>query len=254
MPGSIQSIERAAAVLQLLGSAGRPMGLQEVAAALELPKATAHGIVRTLFQVGFVDQERSSGRYRLGNGLQTLGTSGMDSHELRSRSMNWTDRLAARTGLEVHLGVAVPGGVQLVHHVFRPDNSAQRLRLGEVQPLHATALGKALLAYAPSSTTPLSELALERYTARTCVDASVLGAQLGEIRFLGHACDDGEFQPDVASVAAPIRRYGGLTVGALAVTGPRDRLVDALGEPRRKAVEQTVLAARSVSTQLEESR
>src|SRR5262245_45788003 len=55
VPGAIQSIERAAAVLRLLGSTDRPLGLNELAAALDLPRPTAHGIVRTLRDVGFVD-------------------------------------------------------------------------------------------------------------------------------------------------------------------------------------------------------
>jgi DNA-binding IclR family transcriptional regulator len=66
MPGPIQSIERAAAVLRLLGGAGRPLALAEIAAPLDLPRPTAHGILRTLRDVGFVDQDRDTGRYSLG--------------------------------------------------------------------------------------------------------------------------------------------------------------------------------------------
>ena len=62
MPGSIQSIERAAAVLRLLASTDRPLGLAELAAALDLPRPTAHGIVRTLRDVGFVEQDAAAAR------------------------------------------------------------------------------------------------------------------------------------------------------------------------------------------------
>ena len=68
MPGSIQSIERAAAMLRLLGSTGRALGINEIAAALDLPRPTAHGIVRTLREVGFVEQDASA-RYLLGSAL-----------------------------------------------------------------------------------------------------------------------------------------------------------------------------------------
>ena len=59
----MQSIERAAAILRLLGGAGRPLALAEIAAPLDLPRPTAHGILRTLRDVGFVDQDRDTGRY-----------------------------------------------------------------------------------------------------------------------------------------------------------------------------------------------
>ena len=101
MPGAIQSIERAAAVLRLLGSTDRPLGLNELAAALDLPRPTAHGIVRTLRDVGFVDQDAFSARYRLGSALQELGRGGWDRHDLRARAMNWADSLAGSTGLQL---------------------------------------------------------------------------------------------------------------------------------------------------------
>src|SRR3954467_8257677 len=155
VPGSIQSIERAAAVLRLLGSTDRPLGLGEIAAALDLPRPTAHGIVRTLREVGFVEQRTDSTRYVLGPGLHELGRGGWDPHDLRAHAMNWADSLASSTGLAVQLGVVGEGVVKLVHHVFRPDVSPQRIRTGESQPLHATALGKCLLAFAPVATPPV---------------------------------------------------------------------------------------------------
>ncbi|MDQ3627709.1 MAG: IclR family transcriptional regulator [Actinomycetota bacterium] len=253
MPGSIQSIERAAAVLHLLGASSGPLRLGEIAVALDLAKPTTHGIVATLCDVGFVAQDRASGRYGLGRGLSELGSGGIDPHELRSRAMNWTDRLAARTRLTVHLGVLDGATLRLVHHVFRPDDSAQRLRTGERQPLHATALGKVLLAFAPGLR-PLGTLALDEYTTRTYADLGSLEDEIDTVRREGHAVDVGEREPDIAGIAAPIRRHDGLTVGALGVIGRRDQVLSASGKPRRRLLEHTMAAARAVSAQLEEAR
>ncbi|MBW0093049.1 helix-turn-helix domain-containing protein, partial [Pseudonocardia sp. KRD-188] len=173
MPGSIQSIERAAAVLRLLGSTDRPLGINEIAAALDLPRPTAHGIVRTLREVGFVEQGPSS-RYVLGDALRELGRGGWDRHDLRARALNWADSLAGSTGLAVQIGVPDAGAVRLVHHVFRPDGTPQTIRTGEEQPLHATALGKCLLAFAPVATPPPRELSLTPYTGRTCASLPAL--------------------------------------------------------------------------------
>lgn len=261
MPGSIQSIERAAAVLQLLGAAREPVALSEIAQTLALAKPTVHGIIRTLCDVGFVGQEHDTGRYLLTGRLATLGE-GLDPHLLRSRAMTWADGLAARTGLEVQIGItgavagaaAAPGGVdtlEVLHHVFRPDGSPQRLRVGEHQPLHATALGLVLLAFAPS-TARLHRLPMTRYTASTVVDREVLGRLVRAVRRQGWAHLDGGYRPDVAAIAAPIRHHLGVGVGAIAVVGPRERLLAADGVPLDPLRSHVVETAERISSHLQE--
>ncbi len=250
MPRNIQSIERAVAVLRLLGSTDRPLALHELAAALDLPRPTAHGIVATLRAVGFVEQDPVSTRYRLGSGLRDLGRGGWDRHDLRAAAMNWADSLAGSTGLAVHLGVVADGEVLLVHHVFRPDGSPQRIRTGERQPLHATALGKCLLAFAPVATPPPRDLELQRFTGRTCVGVAVLEAHLALARYRGWAADNGEFEPQVGAAAAPLRAAGGIVVGALGVVGPLEELFGLGGELRARPAECLLGAAAEVSAEL----
>ncbi len=249
MPGAIQSIERAAAVLRLLGSAGRPLGLNEIAAALDLPRPTTHGIVRTLRDVGFVDQDGRSTRYSLSNGLHELGHA-RDQHDLRAAAMNWADALAGSTGLAVHLGVAANGAVRLVHHVFRPDGTPQLLRTGEELPLHATALGKCLLAFAPVATPRAGELDLHPWTGRTCTAVAALEKHLATARHRGWAGDTSEFDPGVGGAAAPVRASGGVVVGALGLSGPVEELFGLGGELRPKLAEQLLGASREISMEL----
>jgi DNA-binding IclR family transcriptional regulator len=250
VPGAIQSIERAAAVLRLLGSTDRPLGLNELAAALDLPRPTAHGIVRTLREVGFVAQDPGSARYALGAGLHELGRGGWDRHDLRAAAMNWADSLAGSTGLAVTLGVVASRAVRLVHHVFRPDGSPQRIRTGEELPLHATALGKCLLAFAPVATPPARELDLQRWTGRTCVTVAALEAHLATARRRGIASDTGEFESGVGGAAAPLRVSGGIVVGALGIDGPVEELYGLGAELRPRLAEQLLNAAREISTAL----
>jgi DNA-binding IclR family transcriptional regulator len=250
--GTIQSIERAAAMLRLLGAAGRPLALGEVASPLDLPRPTAHGILRTLREVGFVDQDRGTGRYTLGVALRRLDEGGCDGHELRARAMNWADSLAGSVGQEVILGMpagpeADAAGVRVVHHVFRPDGSPQRLRTGELLPLHATAVGKCLLAFAPVAVPLPDELDLQPYTGRTLSTVGRLAEHLAAARHRGWVGDTGEHRAGVGGVAAPIRTGGGLVVGVLGVEGPLDELFDAGGTPVARLVEQLRVAAREIS-------
>ncbi|TVT36525.1 IclR family transcriptional regulator [Amycolatopsis rhizosphaerae] len=254
MPGPIQSIERAAAILRLLARGSGRLGVGEIAESLELAKGTAHGILRTLQGVGFVEQDHDTGKYQLGAALLHLGTSYLDVNELRSRAINWADALAARSGEAVRIGAPLEGRVLVVHHVFRPDDSLQTLDVGTLLPLHATALGKILLAYDADLLSSLRRTEPETYTRRTLVSPVLLKRALAKVREAGWACENGEMVPGEAGIAAPIRGHGGIVVGAIGVTGPAERLCDSGGEPDPRLLNQVRDAARAVSRDLGASR
>ncbi|MCA1217170.1 IclR family transcriptional regulator [Streptomyces sp. 8L] len=232
MAKNIQSLERAAAVLRLLAGGERRLGLSDIASSLGLAKGTAHGILRTLQAEGFVEQDATSGRYQLGAELLRLGNSYLDVHELRARALVWTDDLARSSGESVHLGVLHQGGVLIVHHVFRPDDSRQVLEVGAMQPLHSTALGKVLCAFDPVAHNDALEGQRRPFTARTVTLPESFESELATVRERGWALDVEETWEGVAAVAAPIRDRHGMAVGAIAVTGATERLCppDDLGE------------------------
>ena len=132
---TIQSIERAAAILRLLSGRERRLGVAQIAGELELPKGTVHGILRTLAGVGFVEQDPDTGKYQLGAALLHMGSSYLDGNELRARALNWSDSLAARSGESVRIGTLHDTKVLVVHHVFRPDDSRQALEVGALLPV-----------------------------------------------------------------------------------------------------------------------
>jgi len=254
MPGSIQSIERAAAVLRLLAAGPGRLGVGEVAASLGLAKGTAHGILRTLDQMGFVEQDRSSSKYQLGAALLHLGTSYLDANELRSRAINWADALAARSGQAVRIGTLLEGQVLVVHHVFRPDDTPQAVEVGALLPPHACALGKVLLAYDAGAAAVAGAGPLESFARRTLVHPRSLAAALVGVRAVGWAEEVEELAADEAGIAAPIRHRGGLVVGAIGVSGPVERICDAAGRTRASLVTQVNDAARAISRELTEGR
>ena len=251
----MQSIERAAAILRLLARGSGRLGVGEIASSLELAKGTAHGILRTLQRVGFVEQDRATGKYQLGAALLHLGTSYLDVNELRSRAINWADALAARSGEAVRIGAPLEGSVLVVHHVFRPDDSLQTLDVGALLPLHATALGKVLLAYDVELAGALQQRdELTAFTRRTIVAPKALARALGDVRDHSWACDAEEWMPGHASIAAPIRGYGGLVVGAIGVSGAVERICDGQGRPAQALLCCVRDAAHAVSRDLGASR
>jgi DNA-binding IclR family transcriptional regulator len=254
MPGPVQSIERAAAILRLLASSSGRLGVGEVASSLGLARGTAHGILRTLERVGFVEQDEATGKYRLGAALLHLGTSYLDVNELRSRAINWADALAARSGEAVRIGTLLDGQVLVVHHVFRPDDTLQAMDVGSLLPLHATALGKTLLAHDANAAAVVRGAELEPYTRRTITGHRDLARALARIREQGWAGEVEEMSLGEAGIAAPIRGYGGLVVGAIGVSGAVERLCDAARTPDPTLVGYVRDAARAVSRDLGASR
>jgi DNA-binding IclR family transcriptional regulator len=252
VPGTVQSIERAAAILRLLASGTGRLPLGEIARSLDLAKGTTHGILQTLRKVGFVEQDRVSGHYQLGAAMLRLGTGYQDVNELRSRSINWADPLAARSGAAVRIGTVLDGQVLVVHHVFRPDDTFQTLDVGSLLPIHATALGKSLLAYRAGGVTPPREL--DRFTSRTIGTVRELAAALRHVREMGWSLEVEELTRGEAAVAAPIRAYGGLVVGAIGISGPVERICDSHYRPRPELVTNVREAARAVSRDLGEGK
>ncbi|MBT0772735.1 IclR family transcriptional regulator [Kineosporia sp. J2-2] len=254
MPGSIQSIERAAAILRLLAAAPSPLRLTEISSSIQLSRGTVHGILRTLGDVGFVDQDRVTGRYLIGEGLAALGGRHVDPNELRARCMNWADPLAARSGEAVRVAVLEGGDARVVHYVFRPDHSSQKGDVGALLPGHATALGKVLLAFHPAAAQTLTDPTLTRYTPRTITSRSLLVGELTQIRRQGYAVDRGERQLDLAGLAAPLTGLGGLVVGTIGIHGAVDRICDPAGAPRPRLLALVQECARTIGRELTTSR
>jgi DNA-binding IclR family transcriptional regulator len=119
--------------------------------------------------------------------------------------------------------------------------------------VHATALGKVLLAWNPVlSRHTRSEF--DRFSARTITSPTELARSLVLVRSLGWAAETEEHQRGRASIAAPIRRSGGQVVAAIGIDGELDRLCEPSGRPRAALVAQVRHAAAAVSRDLATSR
>src|SRR5438094_29852 len=209
----IQSVDRAARILRALSSGSGRLGVSELADRLGLAKTTVHGLLRTLHDHGLVEQDPDSDKYQLGPQLLQLSNRYLDLSELRTRSLAWSELLSTRSGESVRVGVPHGDGVLIVHHVFRPDTSLQILEVGAMLPMHATALGKAVLAYLPASHLVARQ---NRRLERNGSDGSVrprLGASPGDLNIdAGHVRgrvreEEGDDGSDLTRGAIPAERY-----------------------------------------------
>ena len=134
----IQSVQRAAQILGVLGSGTPRLGVTEIAERVGLAKPTVHGLLRTLEAHDLVAQDPDTGKYSLGPGVLQLGNAYLDGSELRARSMRWAEALAAQAGEAVWVATLSGSRVIVLHHVFRPKNT------GAIQALWASPVGSML--------------------------------------------------------------------------------------------------------------
>jgi DNA-binding IclR family transcriptional regulator len=245
----IQSVDRAVRILKALASGPGRLGVSELSQRLGLAKGTVHGLLRTLQEHGLVEQHPDSDKYQLGAQLLQLSNRFLDLNELRSRSLAWSELLATRANEAVRVGALHGESMLIVHHVFRPDSSLQILEVGEVLPLHATALGKAVLAYLDDEVrSDLVSGQLPKLTGHTLATPAALRRELAATRERGFAVEREEAILGEAGVAAPIFDRRAEPIGAVGVAGPRERL---LGRGRDRTVAAAVVeAARGISRDL----
>ena len=240
----IQSVERAAAILRLLAAAQHGCTVATTAHALGLPKGTVHGILRTLVLESFAEQDPDSGKYRIGRALVPMGLGYLNASRLRAAVLHPADTLAKLTGESVHVAMLCDLKALIIHHLPRPAEGQRAVDTGRLEPLHATALGKALLAVDPSVLAQLDPLAFERFTPATVTDPDDLGRGIAEVSSQGWASEISEFSVGFASIAAPIGESRVADAIAIGIEGRTDRIC-ANGAPRPQLVDAVTESART---------
>lgn len=233
--GSHPGASVASRLLALLGAFDgdhRALTLSEMARRSDLPLPTAHRLVGELVAWGALAR-RSSGEYVVGRRLWDLGLLAPAQAELRQIASPFLSDIYGATLATVHL--AVRDGVQALYldrvsgHASVPVVS----EIGSRLPLHATGVGKILLAYAPEDVQSHVFEHLTRVTPYTITQPGRLRDELHRVYREGYAITSEEMSLGACSVAVPIRVKDGAVVAALGIVVPslkrdRARLVSAL--------------------------
>lgn len=212
----IQSVDRAVRILQALQEE-RLLGVSELATRLELAKGTVHGLLQTLADHAVVERDPASGKYALGPALLVMGNVYLNAHDFRARSLRWVASLSETTGLAVRVGVLVWPHVVVVHHLAAPDAAIPMSEVGLGMPAHATALGKAILAFRPDRDRLLDNASLATLTGETITDRPHLSAVLDEVAASGVAFERQEAVVGESSVAGAVFDQADRVVGAVGV-------------------------------------
>lgn len=210
----------------LLFTAERPeLTAAEIAALLPYPRSTAYRVISRLTREKFLDHDDATGLYRLGIWLAALGDIAARSTSLQRLAVPTLRRLSAETVKTATLMLRVGNAAINVDVVESYQPLMTPGLLGRRMPLHASAGGKALVAWLPEAVqNELITPPLERFTETTITDLSALWADLRLSRERGYATVDGETFIDVVGIAAPVRDHREEVVAAITVGVPRFRL------------------------------
>src|SRR5258706_10039996 len=201
------------------------MGISALAARLGLAKSTVHRLATTLVEYDILEQNRETGKYRLGLALFELGALVRRKMDAASESRGQMHALVESTGETVQL--AVLDHLSVLYIRIRESRQAVRMSsgLGSRAPAHCTSVGKALLAFQPPEMVQqVIDNGLTRYTEHTITDGPALVAELASIRARGYAIDDEEIEVGLRCVAAPIRDHSGHVTAAISVAAPVQRM------------------------------
>ena len=250
--GSIQSVDRALALLEAIAESGGESTLTKLATRTSLHTSTCHHLLSTLVKSGFVAKVQSRRSYALGERILTLGRARLRQVDLPLRAQPFIERINALTGETVILAVLERDSVvTLVNrealHAVRVDAGA----LGAADAPHATATGKAMLAWLPDEEVRriLAVHGMPRFTPNTMTDIAVLIEDLRLVRRNGFAIDREEFQPGVIGIGAAIRDHVGAVIGAISASTPTMRAAE---EHLAQMRQEVVAAAGALSAELGE--
>ena len=246
--GAVQSVDRALTILKLLAADGE-LGVTEIAGLLCVHKSTASRLLGTLETHGLAEQLPDRGRYRLGVGVLRLAGATRSRLDIVRESRPITGPLAAEVGETVN--IVILSGIETLYLDQVAGPSALQIHnwVGRRNPVHATANGRVLLAYAtPAETeavlaairTPAGKL--RALTPHTVTDSAALLRSLEAVRRDGYAAAVDELEEGLTAVAAPIRGVDGTVIASVSVSGPSFRL-DPARLPAVAAATRTAAAA-----------
>ena len=220
---SIQSVDRALFLLETIAEAGGEATLTELASRTGLNISTCHHLLATLIQRGFAT--KVPGRlYALGARIIYLGHACLQV-DLPRRAQPYLEAVNQATGETVHLAALqgdsiVTLSVREARHAVRVDTG----RIGKLEAPHATAVGKAIMAWLPEE--EINRILagdMKRFTDKTITDLPALLESLRLVRRNGYAIDCEEFLPGVICVGAAIRDQAGTVIGAISASTPTMR-------------------------------
>ncbi len=222
---TIQALDRAVAILKVLAE-GEGMSLTELAEASGQAAATVYRVLATFAAHGIVEVQPATQLWFIGQEAFRIGSAFLGRTSLVEQARGVMHALMAETGETANLAIADGGQVVFISQVETHEPIRAFFRPGTRGPIHASGIGKALLAYHPPEAVAriVREQGLAAFTPRTITDPARLAEELAAVRRQGWAIDDGERTEGMRCIAAPIFNEFREAVAGVSISGPTVRM------------------------------
>lgn len=224
-----RTLDRGLALLELL-SIEREATLSHLARGVGVTPTTASRLLETLKARGLVDYDDETALFSVGMKAFLIGSSVIRARRLDRVALPAMRALAEDTGLAVNLGVRDGGSAVYVEQVEAGGAVRLSQQLGRHMPLHATAIGKVLIAWLWSEALEraMGDSPFARLTDHTTTERQDLWRDLELVRAQGFATDDQEYEDGLFCIAAPIRDRSGDVVAGLSLSSVASRMSPAI--------------------------
>lgn len=218
---TLSTVDNAIDLLLQLSADPQPQGVTALSRSLGLGKSTTHRLLASLARRGLVEKDERR-RYRTGSALVALGLAQLERDPVVAAARSELEAAAGELGETVFLAAPRAGRVLVLDQAQGRGFLRAAPRIGEAIPLHATAIGKLVLAHAPEAVA-LGSGQLEAFTDRTAATHAALEFEVRRVRLQGWAENRGEWIPGLSVVAVPLWRSERFE-GALAVAAASEQI------------------------------
>lgn len=223
--GTVQVLDRALDMLDLLAT-HRGLTLSEVSEKTEQSPSTTHRLLHSLAARGMVESDPVTQAWNIGPATFRLGSAFMRRSGIVERARPILRALMEHTGETANLGILNGDSVLFVSQAETHETIRAFFPPGTRSPLHASGIGKALLAYGrPDILRGLAEgQGLTRFTDKTLTTTEALAEDMARIRARGFSFDDEERTRGMRCIAAPVFDLTGEAIAGVSVSGPTHRI------------------------------
>jgi DNA-binding IclR family transcriptional regulator len=247
-PDEIKSVVLTFTIIEFLAKCDRPLGVTEIATALNIEKPRIYRHLRTLSGIGYIDQDPKTDKYCLSMKFFWLGKDVESKIDLISISRPAMQQLKDTLGTAVTLSTITEDNICVLDIMRGSSQIDISTRPGSTFPLHATAQGKIALAFGHTSLrNKLLNEELEKFTTYTIISDSKLAKEIESVRAQSWAIAPEEITLGINALAAPILDHNNQLVGTIGILSSIHELTN---KPTIKQVDAVKNAALDISFRL----
>ena len=222
-----QSVARALTIISLFSRQRTQIGITEVSKVLGVAKGTAHGLVSTLVQGGFLCQDPETKKYKLGLKVFEIGMLQPQTQLLNQHALGPTMKLSQTHKVVTRVAIWDGDAVLVTYTNYPPDRPEMSNSVGPRLHAHSTAMGKCILAHMPGTDLDrfLATHRLVAFTDATITDETAFRKEIDDIAQKGYALDREESLRGMVCMGAPVFDGSLSVLGAVSLSGPPESIL-----------------------------